>query len=339
MERSTIYDVALAADVSISTVSLALNSPNRVAAATLARIMEAVDRLGFVPKAEAVTRARRGVRRIGVIGPFSSYSSFARRLNGILRRASEARFEVVVYDQESAATSRLVSLPITGRVDGLIVLSVPFSDDIAQRLAKQRVPTVLVEFQRPGFSSVTIDDRAGGRLAANLLMQRGHERVGFLGHAQRVDYPSQSQLRLDGFLEALPCPPEVRLVEHGFERARVGAHELLSTRPTAIFAHDDLLASGAVRAARDLGLAIPADIEIVGFDDGELAEPLGLTTVHQPLEESGELATELLLAHIDEPNRSARNISLELSLVERDSTGGSASGDRAELQSERLAPS
>ena len=79
MDKPTIYDVAAEAGVSISTVSLALNNPGRVAAATLARIMEAIDKLGYVPKTEAVTLARRGVRRIGVIGPFTSYPSFARR--------------------------------------------------------------------------------------------------------------------------------------------------------------------------------------------------------------------------------------------------------------------
>jgi LacI family transcriptional regulator len=301
-------------------VSLALNNPSRVGAAKLDQIMAAVDKLGYVPKSDAVSRARRGVKRIGVIGPFTSYSSFARRLSGILRRAMAGEYEVVLYDQESAATSRLVSLPVTGRVDGLIVLSVPFSDEVAHRLNEQRLPTVLVELRRPGFSSVTIDDSAGGRLAAELFLNHGHSRVGFLGAIQSVDYLSQSQLRLDGFGEALARAPEICLVQEDFESARAGAQELLSDGVTAIFAHDDLLASGALRAAQDLALPVPAEIEIVGFDDGELAEPLGLTTVHQPLEESGEVATELLLTQIEDPERSVRNITLELSLVERQTT-------------------
>jgi LacI family transcriptional regulator len=330
--KPTIYDVANEAGVSISTVSLALNNPNRVGAATLERIMRAIDQLGFVPKSEAVMRARRGVRRIGVIAPFSSYPSFARRLNGVLRRASEEHYEVVVYDQESAATSRLVSLPITGRFDGLIVLSVPFSDDIARRLSDQRVPTVLVEFQRPGFSSVTIDDAAGGHLAAELFTRHGHARVGFIGEAQTVDYPSQSQLRLKGFREGLRQPPEVRLVAEDFDSARLGARELLASGVTAIFAHSDHLASAALHAARELEFAVPRDVEIVGFDDGELAQALGVTTIHQPLEESGEVAAELLLARIDDPRRSARNTTLQLSLIERDTTRPQATHDQETVQ-------
>jgi DNA-binding LacI/PurR family transcriptional regulator len=321
--KPTIYDVALEAGVSISTVSLALNNPGRVSAATLARVMGVIDSLGFVPNSDAVSRARRGVRRIGVVAPFTSYRSFARRLSGILRAAAADQYEVVVYDQESAATSRLVSLPVTGQVDGLIVLSVPFSDDVALRLTEQRLPTTLVEFRRPGFSSVTIDDAAGGRLAAELLIRHGHTQVGFLGAVQRVEYLSQSQLRLDGFRDALSRPPDVRLVAEGFESARAGARELLLAGSTAIFAHTDLLASAALRAARDLSLAVPDEIEVIGFDDDELAEPLGLTTVRQPLEESGEVAAELLFAQIDQPGRSARNITLELSLIERDTTAAS----------------
>jgi len=320
----TIYDVAVRAGVSISTVSLALNKPNRVRKTTLARVMSAVDELGFVPRAEAVTRARRGVRRIGVIGPFSSYSSFARRLNGILRGAMEEHFEVVVYDELSAATARLATLPLTGRVDGVILLSLPFDDDVASRLSEQRLATVLVELQHPDFSSVAVDDEAGGRLVAELFTRHGHETVGYIGHAQAVDYQSPSQARLQGLCDGLTRPPRALMVEYDFESARAGTHELLSRpgseRPTAIFAHDDLLAAGALRAARDLGLRVPQEVEVVGFDDSELAEPLGLTTVRQPLEESGAVALELLLAHINDPARTAQHTTLALKLVERDTT-------------------
>src|SRR5690242_20617893 len=124
----TIYDVATLAGVSISTVSLALNAPTRVSAETRRKVLEAVDALGFVPKPEAVARARRGVGRVGVIAPYTSYPSAARRLNGILHAGSQHALEIVLFNQESAAQSTsplLSSLPITGRLDGLIVISLP----------------------------------------------------------------------------------------------------------------------------------------------------------------------------------------------------------------------
>jgi DNA-binding LacI/PurR family transcriptional regulator len=320
MKRATIYDVAGAAGVSTSTVSLALNNPARVSADTLQKVMRAVDLLRYVPKSEVVTRARRGVRRIGVIAPFTSFPSFALRLNGILRRARSNQYEVVVYDQDSAATSRLVSLPIAGHIDGLIVLSVPVSDDVAARLADQQIPTVLVELTRAGFSSVTIDDAGGGTMVAKLFAGHGHTRVGFLGATQTVSYLSQSQQRLAGFQSALSEEPEVRLVAESFDGAYAGACELLDSGVTAIFAHHDLLASAALKAARDRDLAVPEQLEIVGFDDGELAQSLGLTTVHQPFFESGEVAADLLIGAIEQSQRSARSVTLELELVERGTT-------------------
>jgi DNA-binding LacI/PurR family transcriptional regulator len=335
----TIYDVASKAGVSISTVSLALNHPHRVRDATRTRVMDAIHELGFVPKADAVIRARQGIGRIGAIAPFSSFLSFAQRLTGVLRVAAREGLEVVIYDQESAAEARLATLPLTRRVDGLIVMSLPFSDDVAQRLIDQAVPMVLIELGHPGFSSITIDDEAGGRMVAELFAGQGHERFGYLGHAQTHDYLSQSQLRLQGFLQGLPSLPEIRLVRHTFTAAHAGALRMLTgpERPTAIFAHDDILASGVLKAARELGLAVPGDLAVAGFDDSPLAEPLGLTSVRQPLEESGQIAAETLVAQLSNPDASARNVTLALTLIERESTAttslpGSRDGQDLEQQ-------
>src|SRR5262245_2449705 len=274
----TIYDVAQRAGVSISTVSLALNKPDRVQAATLARIMDVVDELGFVPKSEAVTRARRGVGRIGVIAPFTSHPTFAQRLNGVLRVASRsAGFEVVVYDQESAAVSMLETLPLTRRVDGLIVMSVPFTDQVADRLIEQRLTTVLVELRHPRFSSVVIDDGAAGRMGAEPRLGKGHTRPAFIGQAHEPsERVLQSDARLAGFRDGVGEQLDVRLVEHSVDAAAAAARELLVSedRPTAIFSHDDVLASGALRAARELGLSVPGEVAVVGFDDSEIAAPL-----------------------------------------------------------------
>lgn len=319
----TIYDVAVAAEVSISTVSLALNSPGRVKPATLQRIMRSIDDLGYTPKAEAVIRARRGTGRIGVIAPFtSSPNESGRRLNGILRAASARNHEVVVFDQASAASSSLVSLPVTRKVDGLIIVSVPFEDHVEQRLIEHRTPTVVVEIAHDGFSGVLIDHFAGGALVATFLTERGHRRLGYIGHRQDHDYPSQSRQKLAGFASVLDVAPVVRDVEHDFDHAVRAALELLSApdRPTAILAHDDLLASGVLRAAAIAGLDVPHDVAVVGFNDIDLAEPLGLTTVRQPFEESGELAVQLLDDQIADPSVGRRTITLSVPLIERSTT-------------------
>ena len=328
----TIYDVASQAGVSISTVSLALNSPGRVRSATLERINTAIDELGFVPKTEAIARARRGLGRIGVIAPFTTYPSFSRRLNGVLSHVRGQSLETVVYDHEGAGTSLLSALPLTRRLDGLIIMSLPLSEEVVQRLVDRDLPTVLVELERPGFSAVTIDNLAGGELVADLLTKRGHQRFAFLGEGGTKPHPHdrmlQSEARFRGFRTAverrgIPLSDEyVRLVRHTLPAATAGAGELLDLPepPTAIFAHTDVLASGALHAARERGLDIPRELAIVGFDDSELAEHLGLTSVRQPFEESGELAATLLLNQLRDSSRALQHITLKLTLHERSTT-------------------
>jgi DNA-binding LacI/PurR family transcriptional regulator len=324
----TIRDVAAEAGVSVSTVSLVLNSPERVSDATRRKVLAVVDALGFVPKAEAVARARRGVGRVGVLAPYSSYPSVARRLTGMMRAVGSRPVEVVLFDQQSAAHRRsplLESLPVTGRLDGIIVVSLPLEEAIARRLGELRLATVLVDVRHPGFDAVHTDDAAGGRLAAEHLLDRGHRRFAFLGEAQEsAGYVSPSQRREDGFRTALAAAGHanvVRLAGHGIGPAQAAARELLSADrpPTAVFATSDTLAAGVLRAARELGLSVPRDLAVVGFDDGELAEALDLTTVRQPLEESGRTAMELLLQRLDGPG-TPREVALGLTLIRRGTT-------------------
>lgn len=329
MSRSkTIYDVATLAGVSISTVSLALNAPTRVSAETRRKVLEAVDALGFVPKPEAVARARRGVGRVGIVAPYTSYPSVARRLNGILHTGSQHALEIVLFDQESAAQSSsplLSSLPITGRLDGLIIVSLLLDEAVARRLTDLRLPTVLIDTHYSGFDSVSTSDFSGGRLVAGHLIARGHHHFSFLGETQQsLLYVSPAQQRLAGYRAALSeagfslIENDVRFTAHDIRSAFETAKLLLSVehRPTAIFASSDTLAAGALKAAYDLGLTIPDDIAIVGFDDGELAEALNLTTVRQPLEESGRAAMERLLQQLDKPD-TVREVTLGLELILR----------------------
>ncbi|NLU76691.1 LacI family transcriptional regulator [Streptomyces sp. HNM0575] len=330
--RVTIYDVASEAGVSISTVSLALNTPARVSDRTRQRVLSAADALGYTPKTEAVAKARKGVGRIGVLAPYTAYPSVARRLGGVLKAVGDGPLEVVVYDHASAARSAsplLASLPLTGRLDGLIVMSLPLEDGAARRLGDSGLPTVLVDVSRPGFDSVHTDDAEGGRLVAEHLLERGCAAFGFLGEAQVSDaYVSPGQRRLAGFRAALHDagrrlpPARVRYTAYGLEQAAEAARELLSGPhpPEALFAGDDTLAAGALRAAGSLGLSVPGDVAVAGFDDSELARALDLTTVRQPLEESGRAAAELLVQRMGGGPAAVREVTLRLELVPRGST-------------------
>ncbi|QNG38763.1 LacI family transcriptional regulator [Geodermatophilaceae bacterium NBWT11] len=326
----TIYDVASTAGVSISTVSNALNRPDRVREDTRRRVLEAAESLGFTPKSEAVNQARRGVGRIGVIAPFVAYQSYMRRLSGVLEVMNKANLEVCLYDEESAAsrTSLLLSrLPLGSRLDGLIVMGIPLDDEAAERLLAASFPTVLVDSEDPGFSCINSDNALSGRLLARHLLAAGHTQIGYVNEEhQFAARPQQGVQRFQAFAAELataghPLPPH-RVVEtrHSPDDARVAATRLLTDRDvTAVAAHDDVLAVGVLHAAAAHGLRVPADLAVTGCDDGDVAAAVGLTTVAQPFEDSGRLAatTLLELMHGDHP---IRKTVLGQELVVRSST-------------------
>jgi DNA-binding LacI/PurR family transcriptional regulator len=328
----TIYDVAARAGVSISTVSHALNRPQRVGSDTLARVMQVIEELGFTPKAAAVTHARKGVGRIGVMAPFTSYESFRRRLAGVLLEAAERAVEVVVWDHTSAASATsplLSSIPVARRLDGLLIMGVPLDDVVVERLAGSGLPAVLVDATHAGLSSVGIDDVAAGLLLGRHLVARGHTHIAQIGEHQRsAAYVSQGQQRRQGLAQALSeagLPPEnLSLLEtetSDVAGGRAATVQLLEegSPATALVGHHDELAAGIVGELRRRGRRVPEDYAVAGFDDGPLAEALDLTTVHQPLEESGRLATETLFAAIAAP-QPVRRTTLEVQLRERATT-------------------
>jgi DNA-binding LacI/PurR family transcriptional regulator len=325
--RVTIYEVAERARVSISTVSNVLNKPDRVSTATRQRVLAAADELGFTPKVQAVSLARRGAGRIGVMAPFTSYGSYLRRLSGLLTAATELEIDVVVFDHESAALASspvLASMPVHGRLDGLIVMGLPIEDAIADRLRERSLPTVAVDADSTLFSRVVIDDAEGGRLAAAHLRDRGHRRVGYLLERQVSDYESQAIKRLSGFrtvIEAAGGTVTVASGDNSVDAARQAAASLLDAadRPSAVMAHHDALAVGVLLAARDRGLRVPEDVAIMGFDDGDAATAADLTTVRQPFEESGSTALSVLLGHIGGSDLRSTTV-LDVRLVERSTT-------------------
>lgn len=310
----TIYDVAQLAGLSIATVSRVLNTSERVSEASRQKVMRAVDQLGYVPQAQMRSRALRGARRIGVLTPFFTSPSFIDRLRGVASALAGARGELIVYTVHSmdALHGYLASLPITGDLDGLILMSLPLDDGAARRLLANHLETVLIEWDHPDFSAVLVDDRAGGRLAAQHLVDLGHRRCAYVyfdAHPEYAIHPEAQ--RLAGFRETLAehglaLPDEyIRFVSLSREGIREQLRALfdLPAPPTALFAPSDDLAVRIIHRARELGLQTPHDLSVVGFDNIDIAEHVDLTTINQSLVESGQQAVELLLARLADPGR------------------------------------
>ena len=328
INNATIYDVATEADVSIATVSRVLNSPQQVNSATRQRVLQAIDKLDFVPKAEASARARKSNRRIGVLTPFFTHPSFVQRLRGIASVLNSTQYELVIYPVDTVTKYRsyLESLPVSRKIDGLVVMSLQINDEVAERLERHRLQTVILENSHPGFSSVAIDNQQGGWLATTHLLQKGHERIAYLGGNEEISGYSLpiNKLRLAGYHQALreadvsPVDEYVCVGTYGMTSAYRYANQLfdLPEPPTAIFAMSDTMAMGVLKAARERGLRTPNDVAIIGFDALDTAKYIGLSTVSQSLDESGRIGVELLLGRLAEPTRTIQHVQLPLTVVE-----------------------
>lgn len=329
MATPTIYDVAGRAKVSIATVSRVINTPHRVNVETRNRVLEAIEKLKFVPKAEATARARRSNHRIGVLAPFFTYPSFVQRLRGVASVLNGSKYELVVYNVDTLHhyQVQMETLPLARRIDGLIIMSLMVDDRCAERLMQHQLPTVLIESTHAAFGGIETDNHEGGRLAAQYLIDAGHREIAFIGINSEIPgctLPT-SAMRLEGFREAMAessldlHDTYIRQAENHMEAAYIQAQSLLALekRPTAIFATSDLLALGVLKAIREAGLQNPNDVAVMGFDDLDIADYVGLTTISQSLDESGRVGTEMLLGRLTEPMRPIQHVRFPLEVIER----------------------
>ncbi len=308
----TIHDVAMEASVSIATVSNAINRPGRVSAQTRARVLDAADKLGYVPHSVANHRAPTARKRIGVIAPFGSYLSYAARLNGILEVIGTDRTETIVYDHPSASRSpspRLATLPFSGNLEGLIIMGVPVDTGLSERILDRELPTVLIDSGHPRFTSIVLDEAQGTRLAVEHLIARGFERFVYVTEGQvSNDYISQGKRRLSGFVHALTDQgvEETHIhqitarsggVSTGFAAAEFIA-SLSHEGRVGVLAGHDILAAGVLAGLRAHRVDVPGRVGVMGWDGGDLVEALGLSTIRQPLAESGRIGAERLMATV-----------------------------------------
>jgi LacI family transcriptional regulator len=321
----TIYDVAREAGVSIATVSRVLNYPHRVNASTRASVIMAIERMGYVPKAESRARALMNSKRIGVLIPFFTSPSFVQRLRGIASVLNKSDYEMVIYpvDVKSHSLSYLETLPMRRNLDGLIIVSQVFDATIAERLIENNLETVILEFHDPRFSTLVINDEYGGEIATRYLLEKGYRKIAFVGGQLKPEFGIDPiSKRLAGYRKVIKEQgfsfPEEYIQEYAFSHEEVLKKLVSHGLPIAIFAATDMQAIALIRHARLLGLKIPRDIAIIGFDNIDMAEFFGLTTVHQPLDESGRIAAGLLLSRLNNPTQSTQHIELPLKIIERE---------------------
>ncbi len=337
---TTIRDVARVAGVGLGTVSRVINNSPQVSESTRRRVLDAIEALDFHPSPIARRLSLGKTLTIAAVAPFFTRPATVERLRGVEIAIAGTEYDLIVFNVESPerryATLREVTC--SQRVDGALVISLPPSEQELEILQSSSVPVVLIDINSPevnGFSRVVIDDVAGGRLATEHLIGLGHRRIGYISDS--FDEPSlytASRMRYLGYREALrkagivPAEAWHRHGAHGrYEAEQLALHILnLGDPPTAIFAASDTQAIGVMEAARKMGMNVPRDLSVVGYDDIELAEHMGLTTIRQPLFESGAEGVRLLLQVIADQAAAPETIRLPTELVKRRTTARPPNG-------------
>lgn len=304
VRRATIRDVASHAGVSHQTVSRVINGNPNVSVITREKVLATISELGYVPSPMARGLISNRTHSIGIVADDISDQFFARVVAGAEREARARGFYLMIGSVEPEDDERgYLRLMLERRVEGLLLArpSVPAPIELSD--LAPRVPIVSVGSTRVAGTSVDVDNRQGGYDATKHLLEHGHRAIATI--VGPADWPS-SAARLAGYRQALeeagvafdPALVE-QAVDWGLESGRAAAARLCASKArfTALFAHSDLTALGAISQLRLSGLGVPQDVSVVGYDDLPVAGYVDppLTTVHQPMEEVGALAASLLL--------------------------------------------
>jgi len=329
-EKTTILDVAKKAGVSFGTVSRVLNNDVHVKPETRKRVLEAIDRLGFVANRHARILAGGKTGTIGVLVPDLGTEYIGEIMRGVDAEMGPAGRDLILYTthRDAKKEAACVAICLDGMVDGMLLVLPRNPSDFVSKLVRRKFPFVFIDHQGTGkdCAAVGAANWQGAYKAAEYLIGLGHRRIGFITGWTDLE---AAQNRLKGFRAALRTnhiaeDPDL-IFEGTFAQSdgySAGQRFLgLNKPPTAIFASNDVMAMGVMDAARKQGLRVPEDISVVGFDDIHQAADVhpALTTVRQPLEKMGRVASQMLVEFLRNPGGKIDRVELPTELVIRDS--------------------
>ena len=333
----TLEDIAKQAGVSRSTVSRVVNGQPNVREDVRTRVQQVIRRTGYHPHAAARTLASQRSWMIGLVLPrsvsaFFTDPYFPHLTQGVAQACNQYNYTLGLFlignkEDEEKIIPRVSR---RGFLDGILVQTGQLGEQLIDQLANSKIPLVIAgrPFNPDGVSYIDVDNTDAAYNAVSHLIRLGYERVGTIaGPANNTT----SIDRKEGYLRALAergrTLDEALVAEGDFTEASgyYAMQRLLPARPDAVFAASDIMAMGAMRAAREAGLQVPQDMAFVGFDDLPLA-PLAtppLTTVRQPVNQFGSAAVEILVDLIENGIRPPRRVMMVTELVIRESCGAS----------------
>jgi len=333
-KKITIYDVARRAGVAISTVSRVLNQSPYVSDLTRKKVEKAIADLEFIPQVNARKLASKEPQIIAVAVPTFTTPFFNEVLKGLRDEIQTLDLDFIIYNTGSVdPTQNLRGFLDRGTPDALIIFSIALDDYILNRLRKMHVPVVLVDLDYPEFDTIRWDNYKGGYLAGEHLATCGYKRIGMIKSHRNARI---NEVREQGFRDALAkysVPLDEKFTAAGISTKHAGFSEeagyeavkILSERgemPDAIFCSNDTQAIGAMMALKELGLRVPEDIGLIGYDNVKTARFVGLTTIDQKMTIVGSMAVKRMaeLIYTKEKNPPRVTSVIEPELIVREST-------------------
>jgi LacI family transcriptional regulator len=329
-KRITMHDVSQEAGVSLMTVSRVINGKDDVSEDTRIKVMQVIEKLNFRPSSIARGLVTQRTGTLGVVVPDISNPFFASLVRSAEEEAYAKNYSVFLgnTNEEQDREIAVLQLLEDNQVDGLILCSSRLDDEIIS-VSLGHFPSVVLVFRDnigPNVGVVTLDDVRGGQLAVEHLINSGHRNIGLISGPARS---LSTKGRLEGYKKALlaagiPLNQEwIRNCHPTIEAGQERTIELLKSKPeiTALFCHNDLIAVGALQACFQLGLSVPHDVAIIGYDDINLAALVTptLTTIHSPIVEIGARALQMLLEQMSDTSLKPAQIQFQPEIIIRES--------------------
>lgn len=328
--KATIYDVAREAGVSIATVSKVINDKGKISDERRKQIFAIMERLHYQPSAIASALTSKHTFTLGLLIPDIANPFFAEVARAVEDRGHQLGYSVIICstDNKDERIERYISVLKQKRVDGIIIGTGLENTTILQNLSST-IPVVVIgrEVTAVPVHTVVADDWLGGVVAARHLLSLGHRRMAVLAENLKIN---SSRERLRGFKQTIEeagltlTEDDVMTCQYGLEDGKGRTSELLARfdRPTALFCCNDLIAVGALQAAKVAGIQVPSQLSIVSFDNTILASVTDppLTSIAQPMEQLGAAAVDLLMEEFEEALTVKRRITLRTELIVRQSS-------------------
>ncbi|MEM8857711.1 MAG: LacI family DNA-binding transcriptional regulator [Chloroflexota bacterium] len=333
-QKITIDDVARAAGVSKQTVSRAINNKGEISPKTRDRILKLIKEMGYRPNRMAQAMNTSRSHMIGLVINDITNPFFPELVRAVQDAAMQKGYTALICNIDEDKEIEILHELVTHGIDGLITFTHQASEAAIAEFADSFGPLLIInrEFDQlidhSNVTSLVVDNFHGAQQAVNHLVELGHEKIGMLTNKY---FPKEKTRRVQGYQHALADngleSEQSLLVEHdptlagGYEATKM----LLAERPdvTGIFTYNDLMGLGAIRACRDLNLAVPQDISVIGFDNIQIASMVtpAMSSIHVDKYEMGRLAFERIFELIQDESKNTKTIRMQTELVDRESTG------------------